>query len=181
MKLTASKFSEHPGIDFEPDPKLNFLVGENGQGKTSFLEALGLSRDASFLPRIQVGRSDEMGRARSRDQRASWRRENDAGWKTDLKVVFQRRSIRSRESRAKSLSSTASPTKAPRSYLSQRFGSFELGFHAVVFNPSDHDLVRGEPAHPAGYLDRVIAAERCRLSQDLAKYQRVVSTSETRS
>jgi DNA replication and repair protein RecF len=62
--------------------------------------------------------------------------------------------------------------------LSQRFGSFELGFHAVVFNPADHRLdhrlVQGDPAGRRAFLDRVLAAEDVEYLKTLQKYQRVL-------
>src|SRR6185437_16421719 len=98
--------------------------------------------------------------------------EEGDGWETELKVSFAAEDA-SRDKVAKVAFINGKPYKSPTSYLSQRFGSFELGFHAVIFNPSDHDLVRGEPATRRNYLDRVIAAEDVQFLKIVSKYQRI--------
>ncbi len=61
------------------------------------------------------------------------------------------------------------------SYVSQRFGDFELGFHSVVFHPGDHELVRGEPALRRKYLDRLLAAQDVRYLKSLHNYQKLLA------
>jgi DNA replication and repair protein RecF len=39
--LELRDFRCHPGLEFAPDPGVNVLVGDNGSGKTSILEAIG--------------------------------------------------------------------------------------------------------------------------------------------
>lgn len=39
--LEVSDFRSYESLRFEPDPEVNVLVGDNGQGKTSVLEAIG--------------------------------------------------------------------------------------------------------------------------------------------
>jgi DNA replication and repair protein RecF len=99
--------------------------------------------------------------------------ENDVGWQTDLKLAFSSQGEQGKIDKLAFIN--GKPYKSSTSYLTQRFGSFELGFHAVVFNPSDHDLVRSDPATRRTYLDRVIAAENGQYLKLTSKYQRVVS------
>src|SRR5690606_10940015 len=91
-------------------------------------------------------------------------------WNAELKIVFVRQGGKT----TKIAFINGKPYRSSTQYLSQRFGSFELGFHTVVFNPSDHDLVRGEPALRRHYLDRVIAAEEIEYLKLLQKYQRTL-------
>ena len=58
--------------------------------------------------------------------------------------------------------------------MHQRFGSSQLGFHSVTFNPSDHELVNGDPSVRRGYLDSVLIAEEMDYIEVLRKYQRVL-------
>jgi len=155
---------------FVPDSRLNFLVGQNGQGKTSFLEALGF---LATLRSFRGSRTEEVVQWNSSTAEIGCKlsAEEGTGWETDLKVSFELET----EKGKKTAFINGKPYKSPTSYLSQRFGSFELGFHAVVFNPSDHDLVRGEPAGRRAYVDRVIAAENLEYLKLSAKYQRTVS------
>ena len=172
-ELVLRNFRNITECRFTPDPKLNFLVGENGQGKTSFLEALGY---LATLRSFRGSKSHEVMKWGEQGSEVTCKLtpENDEAWQTDLKLVFNAEDS-SRQKVSKIAFINGKPYKSSTGYLSQRFGSFELGFHAVIFNPSDHDLVRGEPAIRRGYLDRVIAAENVDYLKLTAKYQRVVS------
>jgi DNA replication and repair protein RecF len=179
-ELLLRNFRNVSECKFVPDPKLNFLLGENGQGKTSFLEALG------FLATLRSFRGSKAEEVLKWHESTSEIRctlkpiapEDRAGWETDLKVIFDNSHDTSGAARKK-VSKVAfingKPFKSSTSYLSQRFGSFELGFHAVVFNPSDHDLVRGDPSTRRNYLDRVIAAENVLFLKTVSKYQRILT------
>lgn len=149
-----------------PDRDLNFLLGANGQGKTSFLEAL------SFLATLKSFRGAKT------DEVIRWG--HPAGevhctlvkedWTTELKISFMGDENRS----TKLAFINGKPFRSSTQYLTQRFGAVELGFHTIVFNPSDHDLVRGEPSIRRSYLDRVVSAEDIEYLSTLQKYQRVL-------
>jgi DNA replication and repair protein RecF len=66
------------------------------------------------------------------------------------------------------------PYPSSLQYLNQRFGNAALGFHAISFNPADHDLIRGEPATRRAYLDRVLAAEDSEYLATLRRYLKLV-------
>jgi DNA replication and repair protein RecF len=66
------------------------------------------------------------------------------------------------------------PYKSAMGFLSQRYGEVGLGFHSVVFNPSDHDLVRGDPAFRRAAIDRVVAAEKLEHLENIQRYQKVL-------
>jgi DNA replication and repair protein RecF len=178
-ELVLRNFRNISECRFVPDPKLNFLVGENGQGKTSFIEALGF---LATLRSFRGSKSEEVLKWSEISSELSCKLSGDTpdekGWETHLKVVFDTPGIVGEQSRGK-VSKIAfingKPYKSSTSYLSQRFGSFELGFHAVIFNPSDHDLVRGDPSTRRHYLDRVIAAENVGFLKTISKYQRILT------
>lgn len=177
--LTLRNFRNVPEATLEADPHLNFLIGANGQGKTSFLE--GLSYLAT-LRSFRGAKSEEVvkwGETASEVHGAL----ADGDWRTDLKIVFSLNQqsgmapTSAKKGHARSSKIAFINGKGFRSstqYLSQRFGSYELGFHTVIFNPADHDLVRGEPALRRGYLDRVLAAEDHEYLELIHKYQRVL-------
>ncbi|OFZ20116.1 MAG: hypothetical protein A2X94_09400 [Bdellovibrionales bacterium GWB1_55_8] len=176
-RLTVRNFRNLDFLELAPDERLNFLVGSNGQGKTSILEAIGyLSSLRSFRgsKSAEVIRWGESLAEISAFIQPEKQTAEDAGdWRTTLKVSFVTHPDQ-RDKIAKTAFINGKPYKSSTQYLSQRFGSFHMGFHAVVFNPSDHDLVRGEPAGRRGYLDRLLAAsdlEYLRLAQ---RYQRIL-------
>ncbi len=160
----------------EPDPHLNILVGANGQGKTSIIEAIGY---LATLRSFRGAKSDEVirygeSRAEIRCIASGADESQDAELKSELEVVFQSQGDALGGKVSKTAAINGKPYKSSTQYLSQRFGSFQVGFHAIVFNPSDHDLVRGEPAIRRGYLDRVISAEDLDYLKALQKYKRAV-------
>jgi DNA replication and repair protein RecF len=170
QRLTIREFRNIRETSFFPDPRLNVLVGANGQGKTSILEALG------YLATLRSFRDSKTLEVIRYDQAAS---EvscalGEGDWQTDLKVSFVRMDTQTGPRGRKLAYINGKPYTSSTQYLSQRFGSFELGFHAVVFNPSDHRLVAGEPANRRSFLDRVIAAEDVEYLKTLQKYQRVL-------
>ncbi len=182
-RLTLRNFRNVQEETFYPDGKLNFLLGSNGQGKTSFLEAIGF---LSTLRSFRGSKTEEVVRYDcefaeivcdlSPEISPNYPVDNSGGdslWKTELKIVFQRTDPLSKKT-TKVAFINGKPIRKSTQYLSQRFGSVELGFHSIVFNPSDHDLVRGDPATRRGYLDRVLAAEDVDYLKALQKYHRIL-------
>ncbi len=165
-RLTLRNYRNVEESTLVASPHLNFLVGPNGQGKTSFIEAIGY---LATLRSFRGSKVDEVVRWGQEQGEilatASPEADGDKMWKVDLKISFQGRSTKVAFINGK-------PFRSSTSYLSQRFGEVELGFHAVVFNPSDHDLVRGEPATRRTYLDRVLSAEDLDYLKLLQKYQK---------
>jgi DNA replication and repair protein RecF len=177
-KLTLRNFRNIEDSTFEPDSRLNFLVGSNGQGKTSFLEALSF---LGTLRSFRGAKNDEVVRwgAPAAEILCLAVPEDEAGvlgdeWSIELKQVFSRESDHPDARVSKVAFINGKPYRSSTAYLSQRFGQVELGFHTVVFNPADHDLVRGEPSLRRSYLDRVLAAEDINYLKALQKYGRVL-------
>jgi DNA replication and repair protein RecF len=148
-------------------------LGENGQGKTSFLEALGY---LATLRSFRGAKSEEVLKWGELTSEVACKLTGQEGWETNLKVVFDG-DPKIKTSKVAFIN--GKPYKSSTSYLSQRLGSFELGFHAVVFNPSDHDLVRGDPSTRRNFLDRVIAAENIGYLKTVSKYQRIITQRNT--
>lgn len=169
--LTLKRFRNITECTIQPDAGINFLIGQNGQGKTSFLEALAYVatlrsfRGAKVQDVIQwaADSADVLCRIRPEEQAFS-------GWETELKLSFAFTDP-GRQRATKMAFINGKAYKSSTQYLSQRFGHYELGFHAVIFNPSDHDLVRGDPATRRTYLDRVLAAEDVEYLKLLQKFQ----------
>ena len=179
-KLELKTFRNIQACEFLPDPNLNFLLGANGQGKTSFLEALGY---LATLRSFRGAKASEVIQTGEGSAEISAELYSDApgtlDWKTHLRIYFQmnepRGDLGAAPKRAKKTAFVNGKSFSSSSqYLGQRFGSFELGFHTVIFNPSDHDLVRGDPGIRRAYLDQVISAENVDYLKTIQKYQRVL-------
>ncbi len=180
MKLTEIRlknFRNLTDLTLKPDPGINFLIGLNGQGKTSLIEAISyLATLRSFRDRkaahvVQWGETvADISCQLSSDPNAT---QLSPSWKTDLKIQFKMTDSVGKKA-TKSAFINGKPYKSSTQYLTQRFGSVELGFHTVVFNPADHDLVRGEPAIRRSYLDQVIAAQDVDYLKALQKFNRTL-------
>ena len=177
MKLEQLRFRNLRNwkeLSFSPGPGINFIFGSNGQGKTSILEGLGI---LSSFKSFKTNRSEELvnHHERSAEIEATLV-SGDSGnipngnfrWDTKIKVVFDHPDLASRLKKTAFIN--GKPFKSALSYLSQRYGNSSLGFHAVVFNPADHDLIRGEPAYRRNCLDRIIAAENLEHLKEVQKY-----------
>lgn len=133
---------------------LNIIFGENGQGKTSWLEAIYiLATTKSFRTQrpqeaTRFGESLTVVRgrvARSRDVHR------------DLQVTLQ--------GNTKSLSLNGK-RETVASYLSQ--------LHVVAFTADELEVVRGSPEARRKFLDRGVVALHHSYVQTLADYQRVI-------
>ena len=144
-------------VEVSPDPGLNFFIGANGQGKTSILEALGVLgslrsfREARAADWIQQGSLDAEIQASVIPSQA------EQDWRSRISVVLNRTS---EDGAVRKLVQVNQKTvRSSAQYLRMKFGNAEMGLHAIVFNPNDHDLIRGEPSERRSYLDRVLSAE----------------------
>lgn len=171
-QLTLCQFRNVSESVLEPGSHLNFLLGSNGQGKTSFLEALGF---LSTLRSFRGSKAHEV---------IQWKKEqaeifcelssidvDENLWKTNLKIFFCKQN---EEKASKIATINGKKYKNSTQYLSQRFGSYQLGFHAVVFNPSDHELIRGEPTQRRAYIDRVLSANDVDYLKAIHRYHRLL-------
>ncbi len=166
-EIRLKNFRNLAEIRFHPEPRLNFILGDNGQGKTSILEGLSY---LSTLRSFRGAKNDEVVRYGETWAEASATVGNRPDWSSELKVTF----AQAGERVARTAFIDGKPIRSSTQYLSSRFGNVELGFHSIVFNPSDHDLVRGEPALRRGYLDRSLAAEDPDYLKILSHYLKVL-------
>lgn len=178
-KLSLRSFRNITDSDYYPGPSINFILGENGQGKTSCLEALGF---LSSLRSFRGSKTNEVIQWNSDHAEVSCilnsgqNNPNNPGaddWKTELKVAFGYHD-QQKQRATKVAFINNKPYKSSTQYMCQRFSHFQLGFHSVTFNPSDHDLVRGDPATRRSYLDQILSAEDATYLATLQRFRRVL-------
>lgn len=172
--ITLRNFRNIEACSFQPNSHLNFIVGKNGQGKTSILEALSY---LSTLRSFRSAKSDEVlqwgkSSAEISVEISTEGLGNQSEFQTELKNTFTLVSQNNRV--VKTAFINGKPFRRSTQYLSARFGNTQIGFHSIVFNPSDHDLVKGEPALRRSYLDRVLSAEDLGYLGVLQRYQRTL-------
>lgn len=169
-EVRLKNFRNIQSLALSPSEHLNFIIGENGQGKTSILEGLSF---LSTLRSFRGGKNDDIIKDNESWAEVSCTLEAAPGWGHELKVTFAVTSG-STGRVAKTAFIDRKPIKSSTQYLSSRFGQVEMGFHSIVFNPSDHDLIRGEPAIRRAYLDRSLSAEDPDYLKTLSRYQKTL-------
>jgi DNA replication and repair protein RecF len=162
-KARLASFRNIESATLEPSPRLNLIWGDNGQGKTSVLEALyAVATTRSFrtdklAQAIRTG--DEQARVSASVREGSFQRE------LGLKLGLHGRSVELDGKRPKTLSSYAVRTPI------------------VVFHPRDLELVTGAATERRRLLDRLIlyadppgAEAARRYSEAVKERQRLLET-----
>jgi DNA replication and repair protein RecF len=142
--------------DFELSPRVNVLVGSNGQGKTNFLEAvqyLGLGRSH------RGARDDEIVRFGADHFYVAGVGQGDAGETLSIEAGFT-------PPRTKRLKVDGRPVAR----LTDMIGVLAC----VSFGPEDAELCRGEPQLRRRYVDYALAETSRSSLQVLADYRRAV-------
>ncbi|QJW35187.1 DNA replication/repair protein RecF [Cellulosimicrobium protaetiae] len=153
--LSLVDFRSYAAVDLELVPGVNALVGQNGQGKTNLVEAIGYvatlasHRVAGDAALVRAGAERAVVRTRVvRGDRAST---------VELEIATGRAN-RARINR--------SPAKRPRDVLGI--------VRTVLFAPEDLALVKGDPDGRRRFLDQLAVLLVPRVAALLADYERVL-------
>lgn len=155
LSLSLVDFRCYHAAEFEPAAALTAVVGDNGHGKTSLLEAvawLATARSFRGVPDSALVRSGtDAAILRGRIERGGRERliEAEVARRGRNRVQVNRQAL----ARTKVLAETLIVT---------------------VFAPDDLELVKGGPALRRGYLDDLLAAASPRLAGSRSEYERVV-------
>ncbi len=152
-KLSLDFFRNYVHLDADFDPEINVIYGDNAQGKTNLLEAVGYLSGVSHRARydkelIQFG----VGHAFLRGE--IFARERDFILEAELNRG-QRRVLRSNGVKLKNA------------------GELSGIFQSVFFCPEDLYLIREGAAARRGFLDECICQLRPRYTVALAEYRRL--------
>ncbi|MCL1599906.1 MAG: DNA replication/repair protein RecF [Actinomycetia bacterium] len=153
--LELGNFRPYEVLRFEPTDGVNILVGANGAGKTSVLEAigyLGMMRSFRGVPDAALVRDDAD---------AALVRGGIAGAVTETKVECEipasgRRTILVNQKRPKRLTDVL------------------LSIPVVAFVPDDLEVIKRGPAVRRAYLDELSTRLWPQAGQDLTEYERSV-------
>ena len=158
MRVTALSLTDfrcYAQVDLELRPGVTSFVGQNGQGKTNLVEAVGYiatldsHRVATDAPLVRLGAERAVVRARiERDGRES--------------IV----EIEINPGRANRARINRSPVPRPREVLGL--------LRTVLFAPEDLSLVKGDPSERRRFLDDLLVARAPRMAGVRSDYERVL-------
>ncbi len=152
--LEAANFRNIISGKIELDPGLNFLFGDNGQGKTNWLEAI------SILATTRSFRTAKLQEAIRFDQELAV---IDGIVRVSGEITRELRALI--QERVKQFAINGKRESVPN-YLGQ--------LHALVFTASGLEVVRGGPEHRRRFLDESIIAIHPPYSATIAEYVRIV-------
>ena len=157
MQLESLEAADFRNIIFGKaalDPGLNFFIGDNGQGKTNWLEAI------SILATTRSFRTAKLQEAIRFDQELAV---IDGIVRVSGEITRELRALI--QERVKQFAINGKRESVPN-YLGQ--------LHAVVFTATELEVVRGGPEHRRRFLDESIVAIHPPYSSTIAEYARVV-------
>lgn len=170
--VSLKNFRNIQQAEYFPDPDRNFLIGQNAQGKTSFLEAISFLSNLRSFRRGKPQDVIQWGANQAEISCVLSSRNSSTGeWRTRLRILFQK----DHSSRVKKIAwINEKKISSSTRYLSERFRNYGSGFHTITFNPSDHDLIQGEPKIRRTYLNEVISGEDEEYLKALRVYNRAL-------
>ena len=144
LAVELADFRNAPTALVTPHPRFNVIAGDNGQGKTNFLEAIYL---VGTLRSFRATRLDELVRFGCTSTRASARVDRRGiDRRYDVEITVDP-AVASRAAR-KSARVDGKTVRAAADY----FG----GFNIVLFSPDDLRLPRGSPSARRRFVDRAV-------------------------
>ena len=152
--LEATNFRNITHGKIELDSGLNFLIGDNGQGKTNWLEAI------SILATTRSFRTTKLQEAIRFDQDLAV---IDGTVRVSGEITRALRALI--QERVKQFAVNGKRESVPN-YLGQ--------LHALVFTASELEVVRGGPENRRRFLDESIVAIHPPYSATVAEYARVI-------
>lgn len=148
--LRLADLRNYTTAEFRPAPTTTVVIGDNGSGKSSLLEAAGLfstlgsPRTSSLKMIVRDGAEEGGAKLRTSD-----------GAELEVRVKAGRTTLRI----------GASPAQ-PKDFLGR--------FRSVLFTPEDLDLVRGEPALRRRALDDLLVQMRPRYRVTRREFERAL-------
>ena len=166
-KLQIRNLRNIEEIDLSCSEGIHFIHGQNGQGKTTVLEAIYI------LSNLRSFRDSDLAAALQYNEQVGQIRgffEIEPGTQVELKVELMRNPQRF-EKRAYV---NHKLSKSMADYYGVKLHHSPIQFHAINLNPTSTDLIRGEPALRRNYFNQVISSQNPGYMNTLKRYQKFV-------
>lgn len=161
-KLSLLGFRNHSSTDIMCSPTVNLFVGQNGQGKTNILEAIGyLSVGKSFFsaPDNNLVRQGDAGYV----VYGSFRSDSGVGYSVGIRYT--------QESRKKEI--------RINNKEEERISTLVGKFPVVILYPEQHSITNGGPAERRRFMDLVLSQAHPSYFEMLMEYRRILRQRNT--
>jgi len=170
--LKGKNFRNLKEFEFKPHEHLNFIIGKNAQGKTSVLEAIHY---LSNLKSFRQGKPHQVMRWKEKNTEIKcgldFLGSDGEAWNSEHEIVF-RRETETEERVQKTALINKNPVRSSLDYIGKKHLPSGSGFHAITFNPSDHELIRGEPQLRRNFINAALASQDPDYLRELKRYIR---------
>ena len=153
--LTLASFRNHSSTDVALEPGINLFVGQNGQGKTNLVEAIGYlstltsHRVSGYQALIQAGAPSAIIRAMV--------------CHADRDILLELELNREGKNKART-------NKADLPRVREIIGVIS----SVTFAPEDIDIIRRDPTNRRAFIDGLVVQYRPRMAGVYSDYERVL-------
>ena len=153
--LTLASFRNHSSTDVALEPGINLFVGQNGQGKTNLVEAIGYlstltsHRVSGYQALIQAGAPSAIIRAMV--------------CHADRDILLELELNREGKNKARM-------NKADLPRVREIIGVIS----SVTFAPEDIDIIRRDPTNRRAFIDGLVVQYRPRMAGVYSDYERVL-------
>ena len=150
----AEHFRNLKRIDLFPDPGVNVIFGENGQGKTNIIESIWMFTGCHSFRTHKTAELIEKGQREAKVSLSftAHGMENDARLAIRQKREFMINGV---------------VKESPRRFLGE--------FQSVVFSPTSLSIVQDAPAERRKFLDIAVSMIRPAYSAHLLKYTKILN------
>jgi DNA replication and repair protein RecF len=166
-KLQIRNIRNIEEINISCSEGIHFIHGQNGQGKTTILEAIYI------LSNLRSFRDSDLAAALQYNEHAGQIRglfEIDPETHAELKIDL----IQNPQRFEKRAYVNHKLSKSAADYYGVKLQHSPIQFHAINLNPTSTDLIRGEPALRRNYFNQVISSQNQSYMNTLKRYQKIV-------
>lgn len=157
LQVRLQDFRSWQALTMTPNSHLNLILGENGSGKTNFLEAL------SFLA---AGRG-------FRGQKTSELIRLQAAF-FSIDARFQSTDSQREQRLFTAYSRTGKRRISLNGVDERRFADLPVRLYSVLFTPDDLSIIKGSPSQRRDFMDRELARVRPEIHANRLRYQRIL-------
>ena len=152
-EYSAKHYRNLQSVFLEPDPGVNVIFGENGQGKTNLIESIWMFTGCHSFRTHKYAELIEKSKREAQVSLSfvAQNMENHAQLKIDQKREFVLNGV---------------PVSSPRQFLGE--------FQSVVFSPASLSIVQEAPSERRKFLDIAISMIKPAYSVQLLKYTKVL-------